>query len=142
MADDGDPPALIRRFFKVQEEKDLAAWARMWTEDAVMRIPYAPPPYPSVLEGRDSFLPIFRELFAGYGTVSIPRVEVYRAVEDPAVYAAEWDVSIELKATGLVYDSLNFGRFRFRDGRIQEFVNVFDPLKFSRAAGVDLSGSL
>ncbi|MBM7067551.1 nuclear transport factor 2 family protein [Actibacterium sp. 188UL27-1] len=133
--------ALIKRYFGVQETHDIDTWAEMWTEDAVFRAPYGPSSFPDKFEGRDVFVPMFRELFEGYGTVKIGGIDVY-AAPDPGVFAAVWDVSIEIKATGLRYESRNFGIFRFRGDQIEDFVEYFNPLKFAKAAGLDLTADL
>ena len=132
--------AVIEQFYRVQESKDLDAFVETLHDDIILYTPYAPSSFPSKTEGKQGVLEIWKNLFDNFGELLIPQYKVYQTDEE-GYYMATWEVDIETP-TGKRYQSSNIGTYRMKDGKIIEYVEFFNPLRFGKAMNLDLSADL
>ena len=132
--------AVIEKFFRVQEVKDLDAFASTIHPDIVLQTPFAPSSFPQETVGKDSVVDIWRNLFETFGELRIPELTVY-ATDKEGFYFGQWKVDIETP-TGNQYQSRVVGTFQMKDGMIIKYDEFFNPLRFGKAIGLDLSNDL
>ena len=131
---------VIETFYRVQENKDLEAFSKTLHEDIILYTPYAPSSFPSKTEGKQGVLDIWNNLFENFGELLIPEVNIYQT-EEEGLYMATWKVDIETP-TGKRYQSDNIGTYRMKNGKIIEYIEYFNPLRFAKAIDLDLSADL
>lgn len=125
---------VVRRYLDVMNALDIDALADLFTDDVVVRLPFAPNPVPKVTEGREAVL----ALYSGFPSLVSPlgfhdvRIE---AMAEPGDYVAEYRSDCTMLATGRPYRNSYIARFRVRDGRLAAFAEYFDPLVFLEAMG-------
>lgn len=135
----------VRDFLRLLAEKNLDAWATLWTEDAVQEMPFSPAGFPTKVEGRDVLLDHYSGLPQAYGAMSFPDLVLY-PMSDPNWVLAEYRGEIDVLATGRPYNNHYCGLFHLRDGRIALFREYYNPIilteAFGDAAGLAQSFSL
>lgn len=129
--------AVIEKFFRVQEVKDLDAFASTIHPDIVLNTPFAPSSFPQETRGKESVVDIWRNLFETFGDLRIPERSIY-ATDKEGFYFVQWKVNIETP-TGNQYQSRVVGTFQMQDGMIFKYDEFFNPLRFSKAIGLNLS---
>ena len=125
----------VERFFQALEAKDLTAFLDVWAEDGVQVMPFAPQNFPSRLEGKAAIRKQYGSLPANYRYMRFPR-EI-TPMQDPERFVVRYTGQIGL-TTGGRYDNTYVGLFLVRDGRVQEFVEFFDPIVLQTAFGAAL----
>ena len=60
----------VRDFLRLLAEKDMDAWANLWTEDAVQEMPFSPAGFPTKVKGRNALIKHYSGLPKAYGTMS------------------------------------------------------------------------
>ena len=125
--------ATVQTYFRLQQEKDLDSWITLWAEDGAQAIPYAPEGFPHLVEGRSRLEGIYRDLLAGYATLSIRELRI-DPLHDPTRVLARWHTHTDLVVGG-TYDNDLIGLFEFDDlGAIRLLTEYFDPTPFRAAA--------
>lgn len=119
----------VHRFFDLMHAKDIDAWAELWDPDGRIVIPYPVEGFPALVAGRDTIVAGFRRLFANFETFDYDIRALYRT-DDPAVVVVEWTVSAKVASTGRLYQGDPITVFRFQDGKIADYHDYFDPVKF------------
>lgn len=132
--------AMIERFYNVQIDKDIDAFAEALHEDIILHTPYAPSSFASTTEGKQKVIDIWQGLFDNFGELLIKNINI-KATSEPGLYFGTWEVDIETP-TGSRYQSINIGTYRVEDGKIIEYIEYFNPLRFAKATGLDLSEDL
>lgn len=127
--------AAIEQFFSGLEAMDVQRAVSAFAEDGVQVMPYSPDGFPKRLDGRAAILRQYSALPDNYTSMRFPR-EIL-ATEDPERFVVRYTGEIALKAGGR-YDNTYVGLFTVRDGRIQEFVEFFDPIILQKAFGAQL----
>jgi uncharacterized protein len=130
--------ATVHTYFRLQEEKDLDSWIRLWAEDGAQAIPYAPERFPHLVDGRARLEGIYRDLLAGYATLEIRELRI-DALHDPARVLARWHTHADL-VDGGTYDNDLIGLFEFDDdGALRLLTEYFDPTPFRAAVAGEAS---
>jgi hypothetical protein len=126
---------VVERFFRALEAKDLAAFLDVWADDGVQVMPFAPKNFPSRLEGKAAIRTQYGSLPENYRSMRFPR-EI-TPMQDPERFVVRYTGQIGL-ASGGRYDNTYVGLFTVRNGRVQEFVEFFDPIVLQTAFGAAL----
>ena len=115
-----------REFFAALEASDIPRFLKIWADDGVQEMPYAPPGFPNRLDGKAAIEKQYGPLPAAYDGMTFP-LESLRATDDPNVVIAEFRGSIGLKSGGR-YDNRYVGVFKFNDeGKLIHYSEYFDP---------------
>jgi len=126
---------VVERFFQALEAKDLTAFLDVWAEDGVQVMPFAPKSFPSRLEGKAAIRNQYGSLPENYRYMRFPR-EI-TPMQDAERFVVRYTGQIGLAGGGR-YDNTYVGLFTVRDGRVQEFVEFFDPIVLQTAFGAAL----
>jgi uncharacterized protein len=119
----------VRAFFELMRERDIDAWGELWAADGHIVVPYPPEGFPTRIEGRADIVAGFRRLFGNFETFDYAIRTLHRT-PDPDMILVEWHVSARVASTGYRYEGDPITVFVFRDGRIAEYRDYFDPQKF------------
>jgi ketosteroid isomerase-like protein len=125
---------VANEFYEALEAKDIERFARLWTEDAVYRVPVTPEGVPGVLVGRDAIVAGLNEFFQLFGDTDF--TWTIEPMRDPNKVLATWSLDIELVAGGRY---LNEGAaiFQLERGRIADFTEYFDTAGYLEIFGTD-----
>ncbi len=116
----------VREFFAALEAADIPRFLKVWAEDGVQEMPYAPGDFPKRLVGRAAIEKQYGPLPTTFNSMRFP-IRRLVATDEPGVVLAEYDGSISLKSGGR-YDNRYVGVFTFNpDGKLAHYSEYFDP---------------
>lgn len=118
---------LIPRALQLLLDKDMAGFAGLWAVDGVLEFPFAPPGYPSRLEGRAAIEDYLRDYPGMLDIQGFPKQVVHRST-DPDVVVAEFDAEGVVVATGKPYRFSYIAVITSRDGEIVSYRDYWNPL--------------
>ncbi|WP_378742480.1 nuclear transport factor 2 family protein [Nocardia brasiliensis] len=126
--------AIIEQFFEFTSAKEFEKLFALFTDDVRMSIPYQLPGFPSHVEGMDAMR---------RSTAAMDRYErninVVGKIEpmlDPDSFLVESKGDMVVQETGRPYRNDYLNVFRFRDGKIAEWVSYHDPVRQLVAFGI------
>lgn len=125
---------VVRDFLRLLAEKNMDAWADLWTADAVQEMPFSPPGFPTKVEGRTALINHYSGLPSAYGAMSFPDLVIHPML-DPDWVLAEYRGELDVLATGRPYNNHYCGLFHFRDGKIAMFREYYNPNALTEAFG-------
>ncbi|MGW6930478.1 nuclear transport factor 2 family protein [Lentzea sp. NPDC054927] len=125
---------LIPKALQLLLDKDMIGFAGLWAEDGVMEFPFAPPGYPSRLEGRAAIEDYLRDYPKMLDIRGFPKQVVHQSV-DPDVAVAEFDAEGVVVATGKPYRFSYIAVITVRDGEIVSYRDYWNPLYVQELAG-------
>lgn len=126
-----DATAGVREFFAALEAMDVERFLKVWAEDGVQEMPFAPGDFPKKLDGKAAIRRQYEPLPKAFAGMRFPVRRLLPAA-DPKVVVAEYDGSIGLKASGR-YDNRYVGVFVFdAAGKLKHFTEYFDPFTLIR----------
>ncbi len=117
---------LTRRWLGILANKDFDAWQSIVGTDVQMRFPFAPPGIPAHCQGLVDCREMVRAFFAGIERFSWHDLEVFPSADPQLAFATA--KSQVLLAGGKVYANEYCMMLRFRDGRLSEYREYFNPL--------------
>jgi uncharacterized protein len=121
------PRELLDRAMDLLLDKDMSGFADLWATDGTMEFPFAPPGWPTRLDGRDAV----REYLSGYTDVFDIKTVTDQTVHettDPEVIIAEIEVDGVLVRTGEPYQRRYISVLTVRDGHIAGYRDYWSPL--------------
>ena len=118
---------LISRALQLLLDKDMIGFAGLWAEDGVAEFPFAPPGWPSRLEGRAAVEDYVRDYPKALDIRSIPKQVVHRTA-DPDVVIVEFEAEGVVVATGKPYRAAYIVVVTTRDGEIVGYRDYWNPL--------------
>jgi ketosteroid isomerase-like protein len=118
---------LVARALQLLLDKDMAGFAGLWAVDGVMEFPFAPPGYPSRLEGRAAIEDYLRDYPKMLDVQGFPRQVVHQST-DPDVVVVEFDAEGVVVATGKPYRFSYIAVITTRDGEIVSYRDYWNPL--------------
>jgi ketosteroid isomerase-like protein len=128
----GNAERVAHEFYRALEAQDIDRFARLWTEDAVYRVPMTPDGVPGQLEGRDAIVSGLDGFFDLFGATDFTwHVE---PMADRDKVFATWSLDIELVAGGR-YQNQGAAVFELHRGRIVEFTEWFDTAAYLATFG-------
>jgi ketosteroid isomerase-like protein len=117
--------------------KDMSGFADLWAIDGTMEFPFAPPGWPTRLEGREAV----REYLRGYPDVYDVKGVLEQTVHettDPEVIIAEFEVEGVVLRTRESYRRRYISVITVRDGQITGYRDYWAPLDLT--ADTDFTG--
>jgi ketosteroid isomerase-like protein len=118
---------LVARALQLLLDKDMAGFAGLWAVDGVMEFPFAPPGYPSRLEGRAAIEDYLRDYPKMLDIQGFPNQVVHQCV-DQDVVVVEFDAEGVVVATGRPYRFSYIAVITTRDGEIVSYRDYWNPL--------------
>jgi ketosteroid isomerase-like protein len=129
-----DVDKIMHAFFQALIDKDMEAWYALWNEDAVNEFPFAPPGYPTRLEGLPAIREYMKDFPANIDVLGVPLLKVHRTVDDDVVIM-ESQIEGRAVATGQPYNMRYICVIEFRDGRFSRYVDYWNPLAVAESLG-------
>lgn len=121
------PSELLDKGLELLLAKDMSGFADLWATDGTMEFPFAPPGWPTRLDGREAV----REYLRGYTDVydirSVTEQTVHETT-DPEVIIAELEVAGVVVHTGAPYQRRYISVLTVRDDRIAGYRDYWSPL--------------
>lgn len=120
------PRELLDKALDLLLAKDMSGFAHMWAVDGTIEFPFAPPGWPTRLDGREAV----REYLRGYPDVfDITRVaeKTVHETTDPEVIVVEFAVDGVLVGTGQTYHRSYITVLTVRDGQIAHYRDYWSP---------------
>lgn len=118
---------LVARALQLLLDKDMAGFAGLWAVDGVMEFPFAPPGYPSRLEGRAAIEDYLRDYPEMLDIQGFPKQVVHQST-DQDVVVVEFDAEGVVVATGKPYRFSYIAVITTRDGEIVSYRDYWNPL--------------
>ena len=125
--------AILERSFGAVSHGDVDAQLEFCTEDLVIRFPYSDPP--RQVEGKETIRPQLKQALTTF-EFSLHLERIYDLV-DPNVLIAEYTSEGRVTTTGKPYANSYVGIVHFRDGRICQQIEYYNPLVAVRALTPD-----
>ncbi|WP_053666628.1 nuclear transport factor 2 family protein [Streptomyces sp. MMG1121] len=120
---------IVQEFYRALQAKDIDAFERLWTADAVYRVPVTPEGVPGAFTGRAAIVAGLRQFFALFGETRVTWDT--EPMGDPHKMLATWSLETELLAGG-TYRNRGVSIFRLEGERIAEFTEYVDTAAFLR----------
>jgi ketosteroid isomerase-like protein len=118
---------LIPKALQLLLDKDMAGFAGLWAVDGVMEFPFAPPGYPTRLEGRAAIEGHLRDYPEMLDIQGFPKQVVHQSVDED-VAVVEFDAEGIVVATGKPYRFSYIAVITTRDGEIVSYRDYWNPL--------------
>lgn len=114
--------------------KDMEAWVDAFAEDAVFELPFAPPNYPTRIEGKAAIHEYVKDYPKHIDLQDFPEVTVHQTL-DPAVIVVEARAEGRVVATGKPYRVLYVWVVTVEGGKIVRQRDYWNPLTVLEALG-------
>ena len=111
-------------------------YADLLTDDAVLELPYANNDSGLRVEGRDSVVAAVRDLPAAAIDWQFRDVKLFETPH-PDVFFVEYRVNAYVPATHRLYEGRHIARITVRNGRIEDYMEVWDRAARDLAFGQD-----
>jgi uncharacterized protein len=121
-----DLTGTARRWLSALVGGEPGRWPSLATDDVKMTMPFAPPGIPTACEGRDACEALTKSFFAGVKKFDWHEVQWYPAMEPNLLFGTA--KSEALLGSGKTYRNDYCFIIRFRDGRVAEYREYFNPL--------------
>jgi ketosteroid isomerase-like protein len=121
-----DLTRLMREWLDVVALGPAEAWTDRAVADVVIRLPFAPPGVAGEIRGRDEAVAHMAPVWAGKESFDWRDVTIL-ATEEPGLLVATARSEVLLKS-GRTYANSYVILTRFRDGKVVEHVEYFNPL--------------
>ncbi len=126
----------IETFFQALEQEDIEALVELFAEDGVQINPYTGGVFPEGAQGKDELLAYWAPVPSNFDGMEF-LVEELLATEDPELVFVRYRGEITMKDGAGVYRNNYYSTFRYNDaGKIEEYVEIFDPVVAARAFGL------
>ncbi|WBQ07627.1 nuclear transport factor 2 family protein [Kribbella sp. CA-293567] len=121
------PAELYRHSLRLLLNKAIPAWVDLWAEDGLMEFPFAPPGWPSRLEGREAIAAYMRSYPDHIDLQDIPDLQIHQT-------AAADTIVVEMRAvgrlveTGKPFEMTYIAVVTVQDGRFTSYRDYWNPL--------------
>ena len=130
-----DPTAVVTRYLDAVGALDLDALADTFADDVVMDLPYAPPGFPTRVDGKEGVTGFFAALPEMITPLAFHDYELHLLADDAESVLAHYASDARIRTTDRPYRNSYVSRFRVTDGAIIWFAEYFDPLVLVEALG-------
>ncbi|MEM6706141.1 MAG: nuclear transport factor 2 family protein [Acidobacteriota bacterium] len=125
----------VRTFFRRLEEENIAGFLELFARDGRQLNPYASGFFPEAVDGIDSLREYWEPVPRRFDGLRFT-IDELRATEDPRLVFVRYRGRLGLPDGG-VYENDDYSTFRFdTDGKISEYVEIFNPIVAARAFGL------
>ncbi|CAK9039515.1 Uncharacterized protein YcjY [Durusdinium trenchii] len=128
--------ATVVTFFKLLEQENIPAFADLFADDGRQVNPYTGGVFPGGAQGKDALLEYWAPVPDNFDEMRFSISELL-ATENPNVIFVRYDGELTLKNRTGVYRNKYYSTFQFDpDGKITEYVEIFDPVVAAKGFGL------
>jgi ketosteroid isomerase-like protein len=124
-------PQLLKSHFQTIKD-DPAAWRKLFAEDAVMELPFAPPHVPGTVKGIDPIEKSVRGFFEQFRDFQIQVKKIYPVEGEDAAFA-EFAATATVIHTNKTYKQDYVLYIRAENGKIVVYREYLDPTRIMAA---------
>jgi uncharacterized protein len=121
------PRELLAKALDLLLSKDMSGFADLWASDGTMEFPFAPPGWPTRLDGREAVREYLRGYTDVYDIKDVTEQTVHETA-DPEVIIVELRVEGVLVRTGEPYQNRYISVLTVRAGQIAGYRDYWSPL--------------
>lgn len=126
----------VRAFFKALEDENVDQIVAFFSDQAKHINPYASGLFPDGASGKDGIRNYWTPVFPNFDGMKFQIEEIY-AMENPNMVFVKYTGKIKLKNNAGFYENNYYSTFKFNsDGRIIEYVEIFNPILAARGFGL------
>ena len=125
----------VEKFFSSVEQQKFDVIKEIFAAEAKGFQPFAPDGFPNNLIGSEGFYKEFSGLTKRFSRMKFPR-RIY-ATEDPNYVFMQFTGEMYLIQGGK-YENQYLATFRFKDGKIIEYTEYFNPIVLAKVLGIPL----
>ncbi|GAB3319472.1 hypothetical protein GCM10027451_39180 [Geodermatophilus aquaeductus] len=125
--------AVVVAYLDAVGRLDLQAIEATFADDVELVLPYAPPGFPKVSQGRSEAMKVYPEGLMDPMGFSDYRIDAL--ADRPGEFVAEYTSDTRVLTTGRPYRNTYISRFSVHDGRITRLAEFFDPIVLVTALG-------
>lgn len=126
----------VKKFFELLEQENIAAFVDLFAENGKQINPYASGLFPTGAEGKEALKKYWEPVPGNFAGMKFPIHEIY-AMEDPSIVYVKYSGQIKLKNNAGTYENDYYSTFKFdSDGKIVEYVEIFNPIVAARGFGL------
>ncbi|GAB3440043.1 nuclear transport factor 2 family protein [Actinophytocola sediminis] len=133
------PRELLDHALELLLAKDMSGFADLWAAEGTMEFPFAPPGWPTRVDGREAVHAYLRDYTDVYDLQRVTEKIVHETT-DPAVIIPEIEVAGMLVRTGEPYRNRYICVLTVRDGQIVGYRDYWSPTGVN--ADTDFIGTL
>jgi ketosteroid isomerase-like protein len=122
------------RHLALMLDKDMTGWVDLWADDGIFEFPFAPPGFPTRLEGKEAIREYIKDYPKHIDLAAFHDVQVHPTL-DPDVLVVEMRAEGRIVATGKPYDMSYIAVITVRDGKLAGYRDYWNPLKALEALG-------
>jgi ketosteroid isomerase-like protein len=115
------------RHLALMLDKDMPGWVDLWADDGVFEFPFAPPGFPTRLEGKEAIREYIKDYPKHIDLAAFRDVRVHPSI-DPEVLVVEMLAEGRIVATGKPYEMSYIAVITVRDGKIARYRDYWNPL--------------
>ena len=119
---------IAQAFLDALAASDTDAIARMWTDDAILEFPFAPPEFPSRVEGQAQIEQYFRDALSAVTPIAYPN-QVVTPFADPMACLIEFDSQLTIGDDPQVFENSYITIVHVREGKIAYFKEHYDSVR-------------
>ncbi|WP_221794473.1 nuclear transport factor 2 family protein [Aquisediminimonas sediminicola] len=127
---------LVRDYLDAVSFWKLDVITALSTEDVVFEVPFCPPGFERVTQGRERYVEVLRQASTVMieGPENLHDIKVDTLAGDPGELVVEYKSAMVLRS-GAAYSNRYLARFTVRDGRVARFTEYCDPISLYTAMG-------
>ncbi|TGK26887.1 hypothetical protein EHO98_00075 [Leptospira stimsonii] len=126
---------IVSKFFRSLENKNIPEFLTVWSQAGVQRMPLSPSNFPKELVGISMIKNQYSGLPDNFNSMKFP-YKIFPTEKENKVIV-QYAGSISLKAGG-EYNNNYVGIFEWKNGKIEQFTEYFDPEILEKAFGKKL----
>lgn len=132
----GRNKATVRQFFELLESEQIPELVDLFAETGVQVNPYTGGVFPEGASGKEALLAYWAPVPDNFDGMRFPISELL-ATEDPSIGFVRYRGELRLKNDAGIYENNYYSTFRFTpDGKIAEYVEIFDPVVAAKGFGL------
>ena len=126
----------VKAFFKLLEEENIEQFVAMFAKEGVQVNPYASGLFPQGAKGHQELTRYWKPVPGNFDGMEF-KIEELLGTEDPNKVFVKYQGKIKLKNNSGHYQNQYYSTFTFdADGKILEYVEIFNPIVAAQAFGL------
>ena len=122
------------KYLDFQATNQMEQFKELWTDDAVVEFPYAPPSLVARVEGKEAIFNYYKDTPNQFTNWKFTISQFYETL-NPNVILIEWQGIAKIAATGQSYIQTYIGYLQMRDSKIAHYKEYWNPMIVLEAFG-------